>query len=242
MSRAGVALLCAFASLPVLAQDDTGWTGQVTPYIWGSGLGGTLTPFTGAPTVSIDKSFSEVLEDSDGAFFVSGYARRGRLVLLGDYSYASSSRDGLIPPGLPAEGRLRQSSLTLAGGWRAVDGEKFRLDILGGLRQWNINTAVEVPLAGISRSPGLDFTDPLLALRANITLAPDWSVIAYADAGGFGVGSEHTWQWLATVNYLPGEHWAFSLGLRQLSVDYRDGGTRLDATLAGPMLGVTWRF
>lgn len=239
----GIALLlCAFCATPALAQDDERWSGQLTPYVWGSGLGGTLTPFTGAPTVRIDKSFSEVLEDSDGAFFLSAYARRGRLVLLGDYSYAASSKDGLIPPGLPAEGRLRQSSLTLAGGWRVFEDDTVRLDLLGGLRQWRINAAVQVPLAGIARSPDLDFTDPLVALRANIALAPDWSLIVHADAGGFGVGSERTWQALATVNYLYGERWAFSAGLRQLSVDYRDGGTRLDATLAGPLLGVSWRF
>jgi hypothetical protein len=236
------ALLCACGAMPALAQDDHRWTGQITPYVWGSGLGGTLTPFTGAPTVRIDKSFSEVLEDSDGAFFLSAYARRGRLVLLGDYSYAASSKDGLIPPGLPAEGRLRQSSLTLAGGWRVFEDDRWRLDLLGGLRQWNIKAAVQVPLAGIARSPDLDFTDPLLALRANLTLAPDWNLVAYVDAGGFGVGSDSTWQWLATVNYLHGERWAFSAGLRQLSLDYRDGGTRLDATLAGPLLGVSWRF
>ena len=31
-------------------------------------------------------------------------------------------------------------------------------------------------------------------------------------------------------------------GYRQLNVDYRDGGTRLDVTMAGPILGATWRF
>ena len=239
---AAVLLPCLLVAAHAQAQDDTRWTGQVTPYLWGSGLGGTLTPFSGAPTIRIDKSFGEVLEDSDGAFFLSAYARRGRLVLLGDYSYAASSKDGLIPPGLPAEGRLRQSSLTLAAGWRVFESERLRLDLLGGLRQWNINTAVQVPLAGIARSPDLDFTDPLVAMRANVMLAPRWTLIAYADAGGFGVSSEQTWQWLATVNYLHGERWAFSAGLRQLSVDHRDGGTRLDATLAGPLLGVSWRF
>ncbi|WP_423211258.1 hypothetical protein [Paracoccus yeei] len=31
-------------------------------------------------------------------------------------------------------------------------------------------------------------------------------------------------------------------GFRRLHVDYRSGGTRLDVTMAGPLLGVTWRF
>lgn len=242
---AATALAAVLAAAPAAAQDDASpgrWTGQVTPYLWGSGLGGTLTPFTGAPTVRIDKSFSEVLQDSDGAFFLSAYARRDRLVLLGDFSYAASSKEGRVPPGLPAEGRLRQTSLTLAAGWRLHQDERVAFDLLGGLRQWDVRAEVAVPLAGVSRSPGDRFTDPIIAARANVSLAPRWSLIAYADVGGFGAGSESTHQWLLVANYAATDAWVFSFGLRQLSVDYRERGTRVDATLAGPLLGASWRF
>ena len=147
LNALAVAFAALLATAPAAAQDDGSageWTGQVTPYLWGSGLGGTLTPFTGAPTVRIDKSFSEVLEDSDGAFFLSAYARRDRLVLLGDVSYAASSKEGRVPPGLPAEGRLRQSSLPLAAGWRVHEGERVAFDLLGGLRHWDVRAAVAV--------------------------------------------------------------------------------------------------
>lgn len=229
------------AASPAVAQDRS-WTGQVTPYVWGAGLGGTLTPFTGAPTVRIDKSFGEVLEDSDGAFFLSAFARRDRLVLLGDMSYAASSKDGRVPPGLPAEGSLRQTSLTLAAGWRVQDSERLSVDLLGGLRRWKLDASVEVPLAGVSRAPGANFTDAVIAARIHAALAPQWSLLAYADVGVFGIGSDSTHQWLATLNYQSSSRWVFSAGLRALSVDYRDGGTRLDARLAGPLIGASWRF
>ncbi|HEU0153005.1 MAG TPA: hypothetical protein VFQ84_06645 [Arenimonas sp.] len=245
----GVAALMLVVAVPAAAQDslrgsapDGEWTGQVTPYLWGSGLGGTLTPFTGAPTVRIDKSFRDVLKDSDGAFFLSAFARRDRLVLLGDFSYAASSKQGRIPPGLPAEGRLRQTSLTLAAGWRIHEDERIAFDLLGGLRHWDVSAAVAVPLAGVSRSPGDSFTDPLLAARVNVALAPRWSMIGYADVGGFGAGSESTQQWLVVANYAATDTWVFSAGLRALSVDYREGGTRVDARLAGPLVGASWRF
>lgn len=248
IARGAVALVLMVA-LPAAAQESVRgsapageWTGQVTPYLWGSGLGGTLTPFTGAPTVRIDKSFSEVLEDSDGAFFLSAFARRDRLVLLGDFSYAASSKQGRIPPGLPAEGRLRQTSLTLAAGWRVHEDDRFAFDLLGGLRHWDVSAAVAVPLAGVARSPGDSFTDPLLAARVNVSLAPRWSVIGYADVGGFGAGSDSTQQWLVVANYAATDAWVVSAGLRALSVDYREGGTRVDARLAGPLVGASWRF
>lgn len=235
------------AALPTVAAAQASaargeWVAQVTPYVWASGLGGRLTPFAGAPTFVVSKSFGDVLEDSDGAFFLSTYARRDRFVLLGDFTHARSSKAGRVPPGLPAEGRLRQRSMTLAAGWRVFEDERVAVDLLGGLRHWSVRSEVAVPLAGVSRSPGDRFTDPLVAMRVNAPLSSRWSLVAYGDIGGFGVGSEHTQQWLLSANYLHDERWAFSLGLRQLAVDYREGGTQVDVLLAGPVFGASWRF
>ena len=145
MKSASLLLALAIAA-PAHAADGE-WSGQITPYVWGSGMGGKLTPFTGAPTIDIDRSFGEVLEDVDASFFLTGYARRDRFVLLGDVGYSKSSKDGLVPPGITGEGQLSQRSLTLAGGWRAVEGERVNLDLLAGLRSWRVRGEVAVPLA-----------------------------------------------------------------------------------------------
>ncbi|UXU79865.1 hypothetical protein GB880_008555 [Paracoccus sp. SMMA_5_TC] len=234
----GMAIL-AGGMLPAAAQE---WSGQITPYVWGVGLGGDLTPFSGAPTLSFDRSPAEVIKDSRGAFFVSGLARRDRLVLLGDLSWSESAKDGLLPPGVPAEGKLTQRSLTLLAGWRVHDDQRLTMDALAGLRAWHIRGRVAVAGGAVQLSPGKDFVDPIVALRANVKLAPDWSAIFYADVGGFGAGSEQTSQFLATLNYRVNDRFYVSAGYRQLNVDYRSGGTRLDVTMAGPILGATWRF
>lgn len=237
-AAAAVVLGCS----PALAE---GWSGQITPYVWAMGLGGDVKPMTGAPTVSVDKGFSDLLKDLDGAFFLSGQARRDRLVLLGDLSWSSSSRAGSIPllsPPAPAEGKLTQRSLTMLAGWSAVRNDDFSLELLGGVRAWSIKSSVRVAGGLIQASPGKDFIDPILAARMNIVLAPQWSTILYADFGGFGAGSENTGQILATANYqVRGNLW-LSAGYRQLNVDYRGGGTAVDVTMAGPLLGATWRF
>lgn len=235
-----VALLAGAA--PAMAQGTGDWVWQVTPYVWATGIGGDITPFTGAPTVSVDSSFSEVLKDLDAAFFLSGYARRERLVLLGDLSYSASSKEGLMPPGAPATGKLEQTSLTLAAGYRVIADDGVAVDLLAGARHWRIKGSVDVPLAGVSASPTFSFTDPIIAVRANVQLAPQWSTILYGDFGGFGVGSERTSQIVATVNYQMRDDFFLSAGYRALNVDYRDGGTRIDATMSGPIFGATWRF
>lgn len=242
MKPLAISLALSLPAGAALAQDSGDWVWQVTPYVWATGIDGEITPFTGAPTLSIDSSFSDVLEDLDGAFFLSGYARRDRLVLLGDFSYSASSRDGLVPPGAPASGELKQTSLTLAAGYRVVEEDGLALDLLGGLRHWRIKGSVDVPLAGVSVSPSSSFTDPIIALRANFRIAPQWSGILYADVGGFGVGSESTSQLVATVNYQARDNFFVSGGYRVLNVDYRDGGTTIDATMSGPIFGATWRF
>lgn len=241
-ARLTLAFALSLNLAPAFAQDTGGWAVQVTPYAWGSGIDGNATPFAGAPNIAFERSFSEVLEDLDAAFFVSGFARRDRFVILGDLSDSSSSKEGLIPPGIPAEGSLRQTSLTLAAGYRVVDDPGKTIDVLAGARQWRIRSSIDVPLAGISRSPTETFTDPIVAVRGNFTLAERWSALLYADAGGFGVGSDHTHQLVGTVNYRVNDTVYVSGGYRRLNVDYASGGTRVDITLDGPLVGVTWRF
>lgn len=229
----------ALAPVPALAQN---WSGQITPYVWAAGLGGDITPFSGAPTLSFDKSISDVMKDSDGAFFLSGYARRDRFVVMGDFSWSSSTKSGAVPPGLPADAKLTQRSITLLAGWRAVSNDDMTLDLLAGARAWSIKSRVTVAGGLIQAAPGKEFVDPIIAARANFALAPQWSAIVYADVGGFGAGSESTSQFLAVVNYQVNDKVYLSGGYRQLNVDYRSGGTKVDVTMAGPILGATWRF
>ncbi|MDQ7260876.1 hypothetical protein NM680_03560 [Paracoccus sp. PS-1] len=236
---AAIAALALSAGLPATAQD---WAGQLTPYVWATGLGGDLTPRAGAPTLSFDKSFSDVLEDLDGAFFLSGYARRDRLVILGDLSWSSSSREGLVPPGLPASGKLTQRSLTLLAGYRALEAEGVAVDLLAGARAWSIKSSISVAAGARTASPRESFVDPIVALRANVALAPRWSAILYADLGGFGAGSESTSQIVATANWQANDNLYISAGYRMLNVDYESGGTRMDVTMSGPLFGLTWRF
>jgi hypothetical protein len=227
------------AATPAAAQD---WTGQVTLYGWGAGIGGDFTPFTGAPTLSFDKSLSEVLEDLDAAFFATAFARRGDFVLFGDLTYSAASKEGLVPPGIPGSGEVTLTSLTFAAGRRFDAGGGTSVDLMGGVRAWSLDGEVSVPLAGVSLAPEKSFVDPVVALRVNAPIAPDWSVITYADLGGFGVGSDFTWQAAVTANYRVSDTLFLSFGYRHLYLDYSDDGTAFEGALSGPVIGATFRF
>jgi hypothetical protein len=224
------------------AQVNETWRGQVTVYGWGAGIGGDFTPFTGGPTLSFDKSLSEVLEDLDAAFFVTGLAVRGNFVVFGDLSYSKSSKSGLVSSGVPASGEVSQTSLTLAAGQRVVDDGTTTVDVLAGARAWWLDGEVNVPLAGVSLAPSKNFVDPIVALRVNHRIADRWTVLGYLDAGGFGVGSDLTYQVAVTASYKVTDKLFLSGGYRHLYLDYSDGGTSFDGAMSGPLVGATWRF
>jgi opacity protein-like surface antigen len=62
------------------------------------------------------------------------------------------------------------------------------------------------------------------------------------DVGGFGVGSDLTWQAFGGVSYDINETWSIKAGYRALATDYENGGFRLDAVSHGPVVGLGVRF
>ena len=245
--RSGIGILLFLAGMYSVqaqeqsAQREDGWRFQLTPYVWFSALEGDVRPFQGAPSAHVAKSFSELWSNLDAAAFITGTARRDRLVLQADFSHARSSDSATLPIGLPVNAKVRQTSATFTAGYNLIPSDRSSIDVMAGLRSWKIQADVEAPplLEAGSKS---SFIDPVFAARWRQQVAPRWSTLLYADVGGFGVGSESTWQLLGTVNYQARDNLHLSLGYRKLAVDYRDRGRRLDFSMGGPLLGVTWLF
>ena len=220
---------------------DEPWRFQLTPYVWMSGLQGQVRPSAHAPLVDVDKSFPELMDSLDAAAFVTGTARRGRLVVQADLTHAASSDAVPLPLGLSARARLRQTSVTLTAGYAWLADEHRGIDLLAGIRYWDIHAAAAVPGVVAAHSDS-SIVDPVAAVRWRQQLSPRWSSVAYVDVGGFGLGSDASWQVLALANYQASEQLFVSLGYRHQQLDYRDSGKRLDVALSGPMLGLTWRW
>jgi len=218
------------------------WVVDITPYVWATGISGSLQPFAGRRTIKFDESFTDVLEDLNSAFFLAGYARKGRLVVAGDFSFVDLSDEGVVPPNVKARGSLRQASLTFAVGYQAVAKQRMILDVLVGFRSWLLKPGVEAEAGGIDKSSEKSFTDIVLATRRNFRISDDWSFLLYGDVGIFRVGSHATSQVVGTFSYRASRDFFLSMGYRELSVDYRKNGSRVDARLSGPIFGATWRF
>lgn len=72
-----------------------------------------------------------------------------------------------------------------------------QVDVLGGLRAWDIDGAVTSPVLSVSSST--TFVDPIVAARINPPLSDRWAALSCLDVGGFGVGSDLTWQAAVTA-------------------------------------------
>lgn len=253
----GTAALAADVPAPRLAVPETaqaGWRFQITPYGWLPTIGGTVRPAAGLPTFEKTLSPGDVLERLNGAFFLTGTARYGRLMFYGDLTWAQISETALaIVPGVGipvrVKGTVTQASLTLGGGYSVIDTPAFVLDALAGARIMHLEADVEAqaflaPNFAIGAAGGVTkgWVDPILGARFRWQFTPDWSFIGYGDVGGFDVGSRLTWQLVGTVNYRMTQNLYLSAGWRHMYFDYRERGQIIETEMTGPIFGATLRF
>ncbi len=225
---------------------------QITPYGWAAALDGKISPFRRLPAAHVRKDFKDILSDLNFAGFVQIWGRQDRFVFSGDMLYVNLGESqviGALPqigptPGLSASVDTSQFTATAQAGYRVIETSRFSLDLLGGARFWHVDTEVSLyyTTTTLKAKSSFGWVDPLVSARAFLRLTQDLSAMLHADVGGFGLGSRNTWQVLGTLNYDLGEAWTVSAGYKALSVDYRSGGHVYDATMSGPVFGVTYRF
>jgi hypothetical protein len=233
------------ASRPAAAQDaySTGWQFAVTPYAWLAGIEGR-TRVSGLEG-NLDTKSGSFLESLDFAGMLTIEARRGEWALLADFVYLDLSTDRTSPGPLGSAATIElKGTVVSAGISRTILGEEsFSLDALAGLRYIGIRDEIGLQVGGLTRSVSetRDWVDPIIGVRGRIDLGTHWFLPYYVDVGGFGLASDLTWQAAGGVGYRFGFGDA-RLGYRYLSYDFEDGSFVYDIDVAGPTLGVTFRF
>jgi hypothetical protein len=149
--------------------------------------------------------------------------------------------------------------------WPGADGSATALDGLLGFRYWNntfaasfdVTANVNFSNLGIERSFGLatarsdvvQWVDPVLGLRLRHRFTPNQEIFVRGDVGGFGLGSQFSWQAVGAYSYawqFTGYQVAAVLGFRALAVNYSQGSGvdtfSMNQVLYGPIIGVSFRF
>jgi opacity protein-like surface antigen len=239
----------ALLSLPagVRAQDArtaSGWSFQITPYLWLAGIGGDVTTARGL-SASFSQSIGDVLSDLDGGLMILGEVRYRRWGLLADFDYARLSTNGDQGLILGQAGLTTREYIgTLDGGYRFVDSDSFKLDGLMGVRVFSIDNSLSFSgglLPPRSDSGGDTWADPLIGLRAILPIGAGFFGNAYGDVGG-GPNGDLTWQIYGGLGYNISETVAAYVGYRYLAFNHAVDNLTFDIHQQGPLLGVGIRF
>jgi hypothetical protein len=153
--------------------------------------------------------------------------------------------------------------------WQSAPGSFTALDLMGSARYWNQEVDLSLRLTGtltvdlrelglqlqrsrrvaIARSGDLEWVDPVVGARIRHQIAPGREFMLLGDVGGFGAGSEFSWQAVATYGFdlnCFGSPLHTVIGYRALAVDFSENGqfgkNALDVVQHGPVMGVTFRW
>ncbi len=236
-----MSLLSVFILSPLslqAAEENDKLQHRVALYLWGAGLSGNVGNAAGGAPV--DASFDDILDNLEGGF-MGNYRAKGNKWAFGlDYIYLNISPSSDVPP---ATVDLKQTIVELSVGYEV----RPELEVLAGIRSVDIDMSATInvtppppPMTGAD-----DWIDPIVGLDYRRTLSEKWQFYGRSDVGGFGVGSDLTWQLAAYFGYMPSKNWNLFAGYRHLDFDYKSDNDKkfyYDIAISGPLLGAGYNF
>jgi hypothetical protein len=145
-------------------------------------------------------------------------------------------------------------------------GPQTALDGVAGFRYWNNSVDASFDAAAnvdftrlrldrsfglaVARADSIQWVDPVVGVRLRHQFTPHQQLMARFDVGGFGLGSQFSWQALAAYSYSwqldGGQQLAAMIGFRALGVNYSSGSgvdaIGINEALYGPVIGMSFRF
>ena len=219
---------------------------DVTLYGWLQSLDGRVG--AGRLSASVESSFRNTISKADTVVPLMGRveASTNGFGLFLDAAHVSLGFNRVAAGPVTARA---DSSLTVVdfGGTAEIaagGAGLWALDALAGGRVTRVENEIGL-IGGPSVRQRESWFDPFVGLRLRGRFVVNWDYAVQGDIGGFGVGSDFSWQTLATIGYrfsLFGAEATALVGYRALSQDYGKGAFRWDMTVHGPVLGLTLRF
>ena len=224
-----------------------GQRGAVTPYLWGLSVDGDAS--AGPLSTDVDISFSDLLNDLNFAAMIEGEYWNGRWGILGNLLYSNLESE---PSGvLSTTTNTKMTMVGAAVGYRFGPfenaGNRTVFDAYAGLRYTKLDVQLTTG-GGASARRDVNFTDPVIGGRLTTELSPNSRLVVGGDIGGFGVGSDFSWQAVGlyardvSLGQTPA---TLLLGYRALGQDYTTGGTvpvTIDTVYHGPVVALSFAF
>ena len=232
-------LAAAFAGtllVSAAAADETNhWRFDTSLNLFLAGLSGDVT-MHGQPA-DVNVSFGDIVENLQ--FAAAGRVTVGydRWSLSTEFSYM-----GLGASKGPVKADIDQWLVEPSLGYKVCK----NFAAFAGVRYNNINGKIRGPF-GLVPSSTQEWWDPIIGAQLSLPLVRNQlSFDGRFDIGGFGVGSDLTWQAFPYLNWRFAKWGSAQLGYRWLGTDYETGsGTskfRYNVVAQGPQIGFTFHF
>src|SRR5262245_57256590 len=217
------------------------WRFEFVPYLWFASLDGTigLDPL---PTVRVAADLPDPMVNLDFALADSFTARKGPWVVLSDLTFTKLGVDETVSSSeIEIDSVLVWASL--AAGYAILDAPGGRVQVFAGARYTLVdNDGRSSGVINASSSRVDDWFDPIVGFDARGQLAERWSVDLLANVGGFGVGSDLSYEIMPRVSYAWNEIITLHAGYRLLSMDFDSSNLTYDVRESGWILGVGFNF
>ena len=232
------------APLAKPGEPDSGsnrWAFQFTPYLWTAGFNGTVTIRN--LTAPVSASFSDLFKRLNFGFLGSFDARKGRVGILLDTVYLNLSADNTIgQTNLQSKSDNKLFFLDPEVYFRVVKHRRGSIDALAGFRYWHSGNSLTISPPAVSASRDKDFVDPVLGGRFRLNLSRGLFATFKGDVGGFGAGSQLTYQIFAGGGVELKQKFVLIAGYRHLYVDLGNSGLLQNYAINGLALGFGIKF
>jgi hypothetical protein len=202
------------------------WRFLVEPYLMFPYISGDIG-IENLKEVQVDADPSDILNNLHMAAMLYLEAKNNEWAITSDLVYMNLQKD-VTPTRLIRSGTvtLKQTIWELAGLYRVLPylevGIGGRLNVL----TTDLDAERNVLPEGSEELTGhhsVTFFDPILITRLTYNINGEWLFQFRGDLGGFGVGSDFTWQLQGYAGYRFSELFQLSAGYRILSTDYDTG-------------------
>ena len=229
------------------------WRFEVTPYLWGTGIRGTVN-LNDSSAKSADMSSSNVLSDLKSGAMIAAEAHKGNWGIMGDFISATLQNSGSVPV-LTPDGRatigdkvtVQQTILTGAFSYTLANTKDAYVDALLGVRAIDVTATLDLTVEGTSIKRSISkktsTVDPIIGAKGRYRIADStWYLPFYGDIGSGGGTTNLTWQAMAGIGKTFNKVVDASLTYRALYYDMKDSGVLQKTTMLGPQVAVTFKF
>jgi hypothetical protein len=233
---ATVVLIASSAGTPAAAQVPSDkWDVTVAPYFMGAAMSGT-TAVRGRE-VEVEVSASDIFSNLQFGAMGLVVARKGKWGLGGDAIWMALGTT------------VRNTNVDFNQGAFAFYGLRrlgAAADLTAGMRVNTLQGQLKSNTLGFDVSQDKTWVDPLVGLILHSSGERRVQLKVYTEIGGFGLGSDFTWQVFPTVGFKFTDHFSLEAGYRWLDMDYSTGDANerfgYDVLTQGPVGGLAFRF